>query len=210
MKQMGFLDILSFGPDGWGYVLMMGALVSVALAVLGFLLGAAIGVFAAWAKISGGRTLRAVADGYTTIIRGIPDLLVIYLFYFGGSAAVTALGKYFGSEGFIGFPGFLAGVLAIAISCGAHHTEVFRGAFRAVSKGELEAATACGMGQMLKFRRIIAPLALRQAQIGAGSTGLPFNFFLIAGALYLLISSVSGGLLQMAERHFSRGVRRAK
>lgn len=115
MKQMGFLDILSFGPDGWGYVLMMGALVSVALAVLGFLLGAAIGVFAAWAKISGGRTLRAVADGYTTIIRGIPDLLVIYLFYFGGSAAVTALGKYFGAEGFIGFPGFLAGVLAIAI-----------------------------------------------------------------------------------------------
>ncbi len=74
--------------------------------------------FAAWAKISGGRTLRAVADGYTTIIRGIPDLLVIYLFYFGGSAAVTALGKYFGAEGFIGFPGFLAGVLAIAISCG--------------------------------------------------------------------------------------------
>ncbi len=64
--------------------------------------------FAAWAKISGGRTLRAVADGYTTIIRGIPDLLVIYLFYFGGSAAVTALGKYFGAEGFIGFPGFLA------------------------------------------------------------------------------------------------------
>ncbi|WP_273786853.1 ABC transporter permease subunit, partial [Brucella intermedia] len=74
------------------YVLMMGALVSVALAVLGFLLGAAIGVFAAWAKISGGRTLRTVADGYTTIIRGIPDLLVIYLFYFGGSAAVTAIG----------------------------------------------------------------------------------------------------------------------
>ena len=224
MKQMGFLDILSFGPDGWGYVLMMGALVSVALAVLGFLLGAAIGVFAAWAKISGGRTLRTVADGYTTIIRGIPDLLVIYLFYFGGSAAVTAIGKYFGAEGFVGFPGFLAGVLA----------------YRAVFKGEIEAATACGMGRMLKFRRIIAPLALRhalpglgnvwqvslkesalvsvagvvellrQAQIGAGSTGLPFNFFLIAGALYLLISSVSGGLLQLAERHFSRGVRRAK
>ncbi len=157
MKQMGFLDILSFGPDGWGYVLMMGALVSVALAVLGFLLGAAIGVFAAWAKISGGRTLRTVADGYTTIIRGIPDLLVIYLFYFGGSAAVTAIGKYFGAEGFVGFPGFLAGVLAIGISCGAHHTEVFRGAYRAVFKGEIEAATACGMGRMLKFRRIIAP-----------------------------------------------------
>src|SRR5690606_9686041 len=131
MKQMGFLDILSFGPDGWGYVLMMGALVSVALAVLGFLLGAAIGVFAAWAEMSGGPTRRAVADRYTTIIRGIPDRLVVCLFYFGGSAAVTALGKYFGAEAVIGFRGFLAGVLAIASSCGAHHTEVCRGAFRA-------------------------------------------------------------------------------
>ncbi len=235
-----FFDILSFGPDGWGYVLTMAVLVTVSLAAMGFALGAAIGVFAAWAKISGGRTLRTIADGYTTIIRGIPDLLVIYLFYFGGSAAVTAIGKFFGAQGFLGFPAFLAGVLAIGISCGAHHTEVFRGAFRAVSKGELEAASACGMGQALKFRRIIAPLALRhalpglgnvwqvalkesalisvvgvvdilrQAQIGAGSTGLPFNFFLIAGALYLLISSVSGTMLQAAERHSSRGVRRAK
>jgi octopine/nopaline transport system permease protein len=235
-----FFDILSFGPDGWGYVLTMAVLVTVSLAAMGFALGAAIGVFAAWAKISGGRTLRTIADGYTTIIRGIPDLLVIYLFYFGGSAAVTAIGKFFGAQGFLGFPAFLAGVLAIGISCGAHHTEVFRGAFRAVSKGELEAASACGMGQALKFRRIIAPLALRhalpglgnvwqvalkesalisvvgvvdilrQAQIGAGSTGLPFNFFLIAGALYLLISSVSGTMLQAAERQFSRGVRRAK
>jgi octopine/nopaline transport system permease protein len=235
-----FFDILSFGPDGWGYVLTMAVLVTVSLAAIGFALGAAIGVFAAWAKISGGRTLRTIADAYTTIIRGIPDLLVIYLFYFGGSAAVTAIGKFFGAQGFLGFPAFLAGVLAIGISCGAHHTEVFRGAFRAVSKGELEAASACGMGQALKFRRIIAPLALRhalpglgnvwqvalkesalisvvgvvdilrQAQIGAGSTGLPFNFFLIAGALYLLISSASGTMLQAAERHFSRGVRRAK
>ena len=234
-----FFDILSFGPDGWGHVLMMAVLVTVALSVLGYLLGAIIGVLAAWAKISGGRTLRGVADAYTTIIRGIPDLLVIYLFYFGGSAAVTAIGRFFGAQGFVGFPAFLAGVLAIGISCGAHHTEVFRGAFRAVAKGELEAASACGMGQALKFRRIIAPLALRhalpglgnvwqvalkesalisvvgvvdilrQAQIGAGSTGLPFNFYLIAGALYLLISSVSGTILQKAERHFSRGVRRA-
>ncbi len=240
MKQLSFFEILSFGPDGWGQVLLTGALMSVALALTGFLLGAVIGVFGAWAKISGGRITRTIADGYTTIIRGIPDLLIIYLFYFGGSAAITAIGKLFGAEGFLGFPGFLAGMLAIAISCGAHHTEVFRGAFKAVAKGELEAATACGMGRWLKFRRIIAPLSLRhalpglgnvwqvslkesalvsvtgvvellrQAQIGAGSTGLPFNFFLIAGALYLLISSVSGGILQSAERYFSRGVRRAQ
>lgn len=239
MQRPGFFEIISFGPDGWGGVLLHAALITIALAVLGYFLGLAIGVLAAWAKISGGRILRTIADGYTTIIRGIPDLLVIYLFYFGGSAVITYVGKFFGGDGFIGFPAFLAGVLAIGISSGAHHTEVLRGAFKAVPNGELEAATACGMGRWLKFRRIIAPLSLRyalpglgnvwqvalkesalvsvtgvvellrQSQIGAGSTGLPFTFYMIAAIIYLLISSVSGTVLQFTERYFSRGVRRA-
>jgi octopine/nopaline transport system permease protein len=115
---------------------------------------------------------------------------------------------------------------------------VFRGAFKAVHPGEIEAAIACGMPRALRFRRIIAPLTLRhalpglgnvwqvvlkesalvsitgvaeilrQAQVGAGSTGLPFDFYLIAGLLYLAISSVSGGGLRQAERRFNRGVRR--
>lgn len=238
MNQPGFLDIISFGPNGWGAALLAGTIMTISIAISGFLIGGVVGIFGAWAKIAGGRTTRAIADGYTTILRGIPDLLVIYLFYFGGSAVLTALGKYFGAQGFIGLPGFLAGSLAIGITSGAHHTEVFRGAFKAVSKGELEAATACGMSRWLKFHRIIAPLTLRhalpglgnvwqvvlkesalvsvtgvvellrQAQIGAGSTGLPFNFFIIAGALYLAISTVSGFLLQASERRFSRGVRR--
>ncbi|PSJ62952.1 ABC transporter permease [Pseudaminobacter soli (ex Li et al. 2025)] len=238
MNEPGFLDIISFGPTGWGQALLAGALMTLAVAVTGFAVGGVIGVFVAWAKISGGRVLRVLADGYTTILRGIPELLVIYLFYFGGSALVTAIGKYFGAEGFIGLPGFLAGSLAVGVTSGAFHTEVFRGAFRAVSKGELEAAVACGMSPWLRFRRIIAPLTLRhalpglgnvwqvvlkesalvsvtgvvellrQAQIGSGSTGLPFDFFLIAGALYLAISTFSGFVLRIGERRLSRGVRR--
>lgn len=238
MTEPGFLDIFGFGPNGWGAALLAGAVMTVAVAVTGFLVGGVIGIFGAWAKISGGRTLRVIADGYTTILRGIPDLLVIYLFYFGGSALITAIGKYLGAQGFLGLPGFLAGSLAIGVTSGAFHTEVFRGAFKAVSRGELEAATACGMSPWLKFRRIVAPLTLRhalpglgnvwqvvlkesalvsvtgvveilrQAQIGAGSTGLPFDFFLVAGALYLAISTLSGFVLQFGEKRFSRGVRR--
>lgn len=238
MNQPGFLDVISFGPGGWGATLLAGAWMTILIAISGFLIGSIIGTFGAWAKVSGGRTMRFIADGYTTVLRGIPDLLVIYLFYFGGSAAVTAIGRYFGSEGFIGFPGFLAGALAVGITSGAQQTEVFRGAFKAVQRGELEAAIACGMSRGLRFRRIIAPLTLRhalpgmgnvwqvvlkesalvsitgvaellrQAQVGAGSTGMPFNFYIVAGAIYLTISTFSGALLQWSERHFSRGVRR--
>lgn len=238
MTEPGFLDIISFGPDGWGPALAAGAWMTILIAIAGFAIGGVIGTFGAWAKIAGGPLLRGCAEAYTTVLRGIPDLLVIYLFYFGGSAVVTAVGQLFGAEGFVSFPGFIAGALAVGITSGAQQTEVYRGAFRAVHPGELEAATACGMGRLLKFRRITAPLTLRyalpglgnvwqvvlkesalvsvtgvvellrQAQIGAGSTSRPFDFFFIAAMIYLAISTVSGLVLQVTERRFSRGVRR--
>nr|WP_250813429.1 ABC transporter permease subunit [Neorhizobium tomejilense] len=238
MNQPTILDLIGTGPNGWGMALAAATVMTVLVAIAGFAIGAVIGVFGAWAKVSGGPLRRGIAGFYTTVLRGIPDLLVIYLFYFGGSAAVTAIGRLFGAEGFIGFPGFLAGALAVGITSGAQQTEVFRGAYRAVHSGELEAAIACGMSRSLRFRRILAPLTLRhaipgmgnvwqvvlkesalvsvtgvvellrQSQIGAGSTGLPFNFYVIAAAIYLAISTVSGGLLQFSEKRFTRGVRR--
>lgn len=238
MTQPGFFDLVGTGPDGWGAALVAGAIMTVLIAVAGYAVGAFIGIFGAWAKISGGPILRTVAAIYTTVLRGIPDLLVIYLFYFGGSSVVTAVGRLFGAQGFIGFPGFLAGALAVGITSGAQQTEIFRGAYRAVQTGELEAATACGMSRFLRFRRIVAPLTLRhalpgmgnvwqvvlkesalvsvtgvvellrQSQIAAGSTGMPFDFYAVAAIIYLLISTVSGGILQAGEKRFSRGVRR--
>lgn len=238
MNQPTILDLMGTGPNGWGMALATATVMTILIAVAGFAIGAVIGVFGAWAKTSGGPATRGIAGFYTTVLRGIPDLLVIYLFYFGGSAAVTAIGRLFGAEGFIGFPGFLAGALAVGITSGAQQTEVFRGAFKAVHPGELEAAIACGMSRPLRFRRILAPLTLRhaipgmgnvwqvvlkesalvsvtgvvellrQSQIGAGSTGLPFDFYVIAAAIYLAISTVSGGFLQLSEKRFTRGVRR--
>ena len=239
MDQPGFLQLMSFGEGGWAPAMLMGAGVTLILALTGFALGACFGVAGAFAKISGGPVARRVADVYTTVLRGIPDLLVIYLFYFGGSAVLTAVGRFFGGEGFISIPAFLAGALAIGVVSGAQHTEVFRGAFRAVHPGELEAATAAGMSPAMKFRRIIAPLALRhalpglgnvwqvvlkesalvsvtgtvellrQSQIGAGSTREPFDFYFAAAILYLCISTLSNLAFRRAEKHFSRGVRRA-
>jgi octopine/nopaline transport system permease protein len=237
--QPAFWELMGFGARGWGAAMLMGALMTLAVAACGFLFGALIGVFAAFAKIGGGRVARGLADAYTTILRGIPDLLVIYLFYFGGGSILTPIGHLLGASGFISLPGFLAGSLAIGIVSGAYHTEVFRGAYRAVSRGELEAAEAVGMPKLLKFRRILAPLALRhalpglgnvwqvvlkesalvsvtgvvellrEAQIGAGSTRQAFDFFIAAAALYLAITSLSGVALERVERCLNRGIRRA-
>jgi octopine/nopaline transport system permease protein len=233
---MGLIALLR---DGWGQAMLAAAAMSIAVALAGFALGMVVGVLGAWAKISGGRVTRGVADAYTTVLRGIPDLLVIYLFYFGSSAVLTPLAHVFGASGFVSLPGFLAGALAIGVVSGAYHTEVLRGAFQAVSKGELEAASAAGMTRWLKFRRIVAPLVLRfavpglgnvwqvvlketalisvtglveilrQAQVGAESTRQPFLFFGLAALLYLAISSLSGWGMTRAEQRYTRGMRRA-
>jgi octopine/nopaline transport system permease protein len=239
MNPVSTFDLLGFGPGGWGPAMLAAAAMTIAVALTGFVLGAIVGSFGAWAKIGGGTLLRGAADAYTTVLRGIPDLLVIYLFYFGSGAVLTPIGRLFGAEGFVSLPGFLAGALAIAVVSGAYFTEVFRGAYRTVSKGELEAATATGMSRGLKFRRVIAPLTLRfalpglgnvwqqvlkesalisvtglveilrQSQIAAGSTRQPFTFFMTAAVLYLVISSMSEWGMSRAERHFTRGLRRA-
>ncbi|GGH16594.1 nopaline transport system permease protein NocQ [Alsobacter metallidurans] len=239
MNPVGTMDLLGFGPGGWGPAMLRAAAMTIAVALTGFVFGSLIGTLGAWAKIGGGALARGVADAYTTVLRGIPDLLVIYLFYFGSSAVLTPIGRFFGAEGFVSLPGFLAGALAIGVVSGAYFTEVFRGAYNTVSRGELEAATATGMTRLLRFRRIVVPLTLRfalpglgnvwqqvlkesalisvtglveilrQSQIAAGSTRQPFTFFMAAAVLYLVISTASGWSLSRAEAHFTRGLRRA-
>jgi octopine/nopaline transport system permease protein len=220
--------------------MLLAAGMTVAVALCGFLVGSGIGALAAWANLSGNAIARAAADGYTTVLRGVPDLLVIYLFYFGGSAALSALvHAWAGGSGFIGTPAFLTGALAIGVVSGAYQAEVFRGAYQALNRGELEAAKAVGMSPFLMFRRIVAPQVmryaipglgnvwqlvlkesalisvtglvelLRQSHIAAGSTRRPFDFYLTAAALYLVITTVSTWAFQRAETYSMRGMRRA-
>lgn len=235
---MSSLDLLGFGPRGWGAALLAAAGMTLVVAILGFVIGAVFGSLAAWAKLSRNLAARALGDGYTTLLRGIPDLLVIYLFYFGGSTALTAIGHLFGAQGFVGVPALATGALALGIVSGAYQAEVYRGAFLAVAKGEIEAARAVGMAHFLMFRRIIAPQVLRfavpglgniwqlvlkesalvsvtglvellrQSQIGAGSTREPFPFYLAAAALYLVITTLSNTVFGRLEAYTLRYVRR--
>lgn len=236
--MIGYVELMGFGPKGWGLLLLQAALMTVAVSCVAFALGSLLGALIAWARIEGNRVLQLAADAYTTVLRGIPDLLVIYLLYFGGSAALTGLGHALGVKGFIGVDAFAAGAIAVGIISGAYQSEIFRGAFGAIAKGELEAARSVGMPRWLLFRRIIVPQALRfaipglgnvwqlalkesalisvvglteilrQAQVGAGSTRQPFAFFITAAVLYLILTTVSGWGFQRAEAVGMRGVRR--
>ncbi|EEQ92905.1 octopine/nopaline transport system permease protein [Ochrobactrum intermedium] len=234
-----YLDLMGFAEDGWGYDMLRATGMTLAVAFCGFAAGAVFGIVAAAASFSSQRILRIVADGYSTVLRGIPDLLVIYLFYFGSSAVLSQIGALFGGHGFVSAPIFITGALAIGVVSGAYQAEVYRGAVLALPKGEIEAAKAYGMPTHLLFRRIMVPQAarfaipgignvwqlvlkesalisvvglvelMRQAQIGAGSTRKPFTFFLTAGLLYLVITFVSGLLFKTAEKRAMRGIRRA-
>lgn len=232
---MTSLGLLGFGPGGWGAPLLWAALTTLLVSVTAFAGGAAIGCAGAWAKLAGPRWVRGIATGYTTLLRGIPDLLVIYLFYFGGSSVLTKIGQLMGQDGFIGLPGFAAGAAAVAVISGAYQTEVFRGAVGAVPAGQAEAGRALGLSGGAVALRILLPQVLRaalpglgnvwqivvkesalvsvtglvellrQVNVAAGSTRQPFLFYAAGAALYLVITTASGRMFQAAERRAARG-----
>jgi octopine/nopaline transport system permease protein len=163
------LALLAWGPTGWLDELTFATGLTLAVAFVSFVLGTAFGALAASLKLSRSRLGRGTADVYTTVFRGVPDLLVLYLFYFGGSALLSSVARLFGYVGFVGMPGFLTAVIAIGLVNGAYQTEVLRGAYLAIPKGELEAARAVGMSPVTMFRRIVVPQVLRFALPGLGN-----------------------------------------
>jgi octopine/nopaline transport system permease protein len=170
MAFKSYLELMEWGPQGWLDEMVFATGLTIAVAVVSFLFGLGFGTLAAAGKLSKSGAAKALADGYTTVFRGVPDLLVIYLFYFGGGVALAALARsLFGYEGFVALPGFLVGTLAIGIVSGAYQTEVIRGAYQAISPGEIEAARACGMSGLTLLRRIIAPQVLRYGLPGMGN-----------------------------------------
>ena len=132
----------------------------------GLLIGAAIGGLVAWARLSGKLLAGGVGQAYAALFRGLPELLIVYFVYFGTSTLLTETALLFGHEGFVGVPSFAAGALAVGVISGAYQAEVFRAAYLAISRGELEAAVSVGMNRALMARRIIAAAgpALRPAR----------------------------------------------
>jgi octopine/nopaline transport system permease protein len=233
------MELLSFGDAGWGDEMLRAAGMTLAVSVSSMLLGLVFGMLGAAAKLSVIPPLRWLAEGYTTIARGVPELLIIYLLFFGGSGAVMFVARLFGYHGYIELHAFTIGTFAIGAVSGAYSTEVIRGAVLAVPPGQIEAAKAIGMSRGLMFRRIAFPQVaryalpglgnvwqitlkdtalisvtglveiMRQAHIAAGSTRQPFTFYLVAAALYLVLTTFSNYGFQRAESWASRGVRRA-
>ncbi|WP_233838106.1 ABC transporter permease [Paraburkholderia sp. ZP32-5] len=222
--------LVGFGPTGWGKTLLEAAAMTVLVSVASMLIGALLGAWLAFLKLRLHALPRTLADAYITVFRGVPELLVIYLLYFGGSTALTEIGRWLGHRDFIGVPAFTAGAVAVGVVSAAYQAEVFRGAVLVLPKGEVEAARAVGMNAWLVLRRVTGPHVLRLAlpglgnvwqlalkdsalisvvglvellrasQVGAGSTSQPFTFYFAAILLYLAITTVSGSLFRWLER----------
>jgi His/Glu/Gln/Arg/opine family amino acid ABC transporter permease subunit len=214
--------------------LIAGAEMTLMVAAISLVFGAAIGLAGAGAKLSRWRLLRGAASAYTTIVRGVPELLLLLLFYFGGTVNLSRLaGRY------VEVDGLSAGVFALSLVFGAYATEVFRGAILEVPRGQVEAARALGLRRLVIFRLVVMPqmwrIALpglgnlwlvllkdtslisivgleelmRKSAIAAGVTRAPFIFYSAAALLYLAFTLVSAAVLHYAERRVGRGYGRA-
>ena len=132
---------LIFGDLGWGDEFLIATLMTIIVSICSMGLGIFIAIFAAWAKLTLSKLLNFISNFYTTVVRGIPELLVIYLIFFGGSAAVMKLAKVFGYNGYIELNAFIISVIAIGIISATYSTEVLRAAFLSIDRGQVEAAT---------------------------------------------------------------------
>ena len=208
-------------------MLLAGALMTLAVSLSAFLLGIALGTAAALAKLSRHRLLRCIGIAYTTVIRGIPELPVIYLFFFGTSSLIMAVVRAaFGYDGYIEVNAFTVAVLALGLISGAYSTEVIRGGIASVSKGQMEAAAALGLRRWMIWLRILLPQAMRYALPGLanvwqltlkdtalisvtglaeGATREPFLFYAAAAMLYLLLTWGSSRFFSKAEASANRG-----
>lgn len=221
--------LLTYAP-----LLGQGALVTISVAILSLVLATLLGALGAAAKVGGGIALRGAAQTYTTVVRGIPDLVLILLVYFGGQRFLNDVGRTLGWD-HIEISKFWAGVVAIGFIYGAYLTETFRGAYLAVPRGQLEAARALGLRRLAILRKVLMPQILRFALPGYGnvwmvlvkstavvsvigledlvgladkagkSTREPFLFLVAVILVYLAITSVSGVALRRAESWAGKG-----
>ena len=233
------LELLVLGDKGWGDEMLRAALVTLMVSLAAMGIGLFISIFGTLSKLSNKIYVRVLADVYTTIIRGIPELLVIYLLFFGGSNAIMSIAKLFGYYGYIELNAFVIGSVAVGAISGAYSTEVMRGAFLAIPRGQIDAAKSVGMNKFLIFTRILIPQVLRyalpglgnvwqltlkdtalimvtglveimrQAHVAAGSTYSPFTFYITAALLYLILTTASNRVFNSAENWANKGVRRA-
>ena len=229
------MELLAFGDTGWGDELFRATLMTITVSLTAMVIGFSFAAIFTPLKLSKYKSLNLVANIYTTVIRGVPELLVIYLFFFGGSGAIMFVASIFGYNEYIEINAFITGSFAIGIISGAYSTEVFRGAIQSIDKGQFEAAKVLGLSKFVQFYKIILPQMLRlaipnlsnvwqitlkdtslisvtglveimrQSYIAAGSTRDPLFFYSFAAILYLLLTFLSMKLINQLEAKYSRG-----
>ena len=229
-----WLSLLQFGPDGWGDELAAGAWLTIRLALTTLPFGLALGFLIALSKNSHNRVLLAVGNVFTTVFRGLPELLTLFIVYYGGQMLLQRIFGMF-VDGFIEVSPFVAGVIALGLVLAAYSSEVFLGAFRGINKGQWEAAHALGFRGLLTLVLIILPQLLRLAlpglanlwlvllkdtslvsvialndllrmtNVAVGATKQPFLFYFVACMIYLAMSIVSSFGIHGIERWSERG-----
>ncbi|MCZ4288812.1 ABC transporter permease [Hoeflea alexandrii] len=162
-------SLLSCGDTGWGDEVARGFFVTITLALCTLPIGLTIGLFLSLAKQTEIRTLRAAANIYTTIFRGLPELLTIFMIYFGLQIAVREMALALGYESGFDVNSFVAGTIALSLVFSAYASEVLSSAFKAIPKGQYEAGYALGLRPGKTMRLIILPQLVRIALPGLGN-----------------------------------------
>ena len=222
-------------PPGWGANLLIGLVKSVEIAVGSFGVGLLIGICGAYGKLYGGPVVRDLLEVYTTVVRAVPELVLILLLYFAGTDLINQLLTAFGYDP-IDINGLIAGIGVLGVVQGAYSTEVLRGAILGIPQGQIEAARAYGMPPGLLLRRITLPAMLpfaipglanlwliatkdtallaivgfseltQATRLAASATKAYFTFFMAAGLLYLSLSLISNFFIARLERWARRGM----
>lgn len=227
-------ELLSLSPPGWGRNLLVGLSRSLQIAAGAFALGLLIGLLGAYGKLHGGKVTRDLLAIYTTLIRAVPELVLILILYYVGTDIVNKASAALGG-GPVEISGIAAGIWVLGVVQGAYATEVLRGAIQAIPRGQIEAARAFGMPGWTILRRVTIPAMMAFAVPGlanlwliatkdtallavvgfseltletrqaASSTRAYFTFFMAAGALYLMVTLLSGVLFARLEKWARRG-----
>lgn len=227
-----------FDLQGYGNLLIKGARLTIIVGIGALIIALLLGLIGSLFKLSKIKPLIIMAEIYTTVMRGVPELVSILLVYYGAPTMIQDIAASFGKNIHVNVNPMIAGILTLGFIYGAFATEVYRGAFLAVPRGQIEAARSCGMSGILTFRRIVLPQMWRfaipglsnvwmvlikatalisviqlpellmNAGIASRSTHKPFSCYFAASLIYLLITVFSIFFQQWAEKRASRGIRK--
>ncbi|HWK63329.1 MAG TPA: ABC transporter permease [Rhizobiaceae bacterium] len=229
------LTLLGFGPEGWGGAILWGVVVTVSLALATLPLGLFIGFFVAVAKQSREPSLRMAGNIYTTIFRGLPELLTLFLVFYGAQIGIQTVLRLFDPEAVVEINSFIAGMIALGAVFSAYASETFLSAFRAIPRGQYEGGYAIGLTSGQTMRLVVLPQLIRIALPGLGNlwmallkdtalvsvvgladilrqTGVAarvtkhaFLFFGAAALLYLVLAMLSSLVIKAIEDRARRG-----